>query len=30
VLLRELGHAEYGRSIDSAMVEASLAQVLPT
>jgi shikimate kinase/3-dehydroquinate synthase len=30
VLLRELGHAEYGRSVDPAMVEASLAQVLPT
>jgi len=29
VLLREIGHAEYGRSVDPSMVEASLAEVLP-
>ena len=29
VLLRELGRAEYGRSVDPSMVEASLAEVLP-
>jgi shikimate kinase / 3-dehydroquinate synthase len=29
VLLREIGHAVYGRSVDPSMVEASLAEVLP-
>jgi 3-dehydroquinate synthase len=29
VLLREIGRAEYGRSVDPAVVEASLAEVLP-
>jgi 3-dehydroquinate synthetase len=29
VLLREIGRAEYGQSVDSSIVEASLAQVLP-
>jgi shikimate kinase/3-dehydroquinate synthase len=29
VLLREIGHAEYGQSVDPSMVEASLAEVLP-
>jgi shikimate kinase / 3-dehydroquinate synthase len=30
VLLREIGRAEYGRSVDSSIVEASLAEVLAT
>jgi 3-dehydroquinate synthase len=29
VLLREIGRAEYGRSVDASVVEASLAEVLP-
>jgi len=29
VLLREIGRAEYGQSVAPAMVEASLAEVLP-
>jgi 3-dehydroquinate synthase len=29
VLLREIGRAEYGRSVDPAVVEASLGEVLP-
>lgn len=29
VLLREIGRAEYGRSVDSSLVEAALAEVLP-
>ena len=29
VLLREIGRAEYGQSVDSSVVEASLAEVLP-
>jgi len=29
VLLREIGRAEYGQSVDPSVVEASLAEVLP-
>ena len=29
VLLREIGRAEYGQSVDSSIIEASLAEVLP-
>ena len=29
VLLREIGRAEYGRSVDSSVVDAALAEVLP-
>ncbi len=29
VLLRDIGHAEYGQSVDPSMVAASLAEVLP-
>jgi 3-dehydroquinate synthetase len=29
VLLREIGRAEYGRSVDPSVVQASLAEVLP-
>jgi 3-dehydroquinate synthetase len=29
VLLREIGRAEYGQSVDPSVVESSLAEVLP-